>query len=151
MKKFKNDLFRVLIIQFLKSFLIMFVVLIFLNWITTNAINIIDSALFAAYITGGILIPCIAILKIIPPEINNKTSQQRVKIYKKNYTAIKLISMLTIFVTVFFMLLWVMIPVFELSFWEALVCSFIIGLVFSIFCNLIVRYIIKMENPPFQV
>lgn len=112
MEDIKNkNAYRILAHESIKAFLIMFIVLIFIGWFINNTIDIADSALFALLITAGVMIPLAIALKIMSPSISKKSREDRINAFKEHSMAKKLTATITIFLSLFFIIIWLIIKV----------------------------------------
>lgn len=143
---------KVLVYESLKAFLMMSCVFAAIGWLTSGRVDIFNSALFGLWFTVGCIVPLGLVFKIIPPEINSETSKERKKVFKIHHVASKIILTLTLWFTLLFLILRVIVgaPLFGLTFWQALGVGSGIGLLFAVLCTLAVWFIIVLEKPPFQ-
>jgi hypothetical protein len=148
----KEKFLRLIVYHFSKTVILFFCFFVLLSWLTSNEFHLINNFIFSILIAGGMGTPILLALKIITPEINKETREERLRIFKKHNMAVKLIASLTACVSLLVILFWAILPVslYGLSFLEVLGSGLGIGFMFGCLCALVVWFIIGLEKPPFQ-
>lgn len=143
------DKTRFLTYQILKTFAIIFGFLTFINWVMDEPVYLLNNLLMALLITGGIIVPVFAVAKILIPVFARETVNERRTYFREHYVAFKLMTVVSLCIGLFFVLLRILVPVFGLVWWQVGVLGLGNGIILGVLITLLAWYLSGREHPLF--